>query len=310
MPGASDHSYEFQEEPFKPVRNPQEQYLLEAAQDQVFRLAAESDETMTKNCGDIIAKHEAFFRSLAGIQTIIVIGHSLSPVDWDYFAKVASAVSGSKGVRWFFGCHGLRDLENLEALLGTLEIERSDVSIFQTDDIRVTPIGDGNTAPEVKRRSSGKTHVKSSSNGQWAAKSAGCSLKILDQKNGKVVYEAAVSSMISDAFITPGGECVFVVIRGSDPGILLFGFEDNRWRFVGELERIQHQNLINPRLSRVFLTQENVTFVYNNRVRKYDLRNGRLISNRGVRGARNYIYEGEEITRFFKAERSYGRISG
>lgn len=162
------------------------QYLLEAAQEQVFRLAAESDETMTKNCRDIIVTHEAFFRSLAGIQTIIVIGHSLSPVDWDYFAKVASAVSGSKGVRWFFGCHGLRDLENLEALLGTLEIERSDVSVFQTDDIRVTPIENGNTAPAVKSRSSRKTHVKSSSNGQWVAKSAGCSLKILDQKNGKV----------------------------------------------------------------------------------------------------------------------------
>ena len=310
MPGASDHSYEFQEEPFKPVRNQQKEYLLEAAQDQVFRLVAESDETMTKNCGDIIAKHEDFFRSLAGIQTIIVSGHSLSPVDWDYFAKVASVASGSKGVHWFFGCHGLRDLENLEALLGTLEIECSDVSVFQTDDIRVTPIENGNAASAAKRRSNEKTHVKSSSNGQWAAKSAGCSLKILDQKDGKVVYEVAVSSIISDVFITPGSECVFAVIRGMDPGILLFGFENNRWRFVGELERIQHQNLINPRLNRVFLTHETVTFVYNNRIRIYDLRSGRLISNRGMRGARNYVYEGEDITRFFKAERSYGRISG
>ena len=174
----------------------------------------------------------------------------------------------------------------------------------------MTPIENGNAASAAKRRSNEKTHVKSSSNGQWVAKSAGCSLKILDQKDGKVVYEVAVSSIISDVFITPGSECVFAVIRGMDPGILLFGFENNRWRFVGELERIQHQNLINPRLNHVFLTQETVTFVYNNRIRIYDLRSGRLISNRGMRGARNYVYEGEDITRFFKAERSYGRISG
>lgn len=69
--------------------------MLEAAQEQVFRLVAKSDEALTKNCNDIITAHEMFFAGLNKIKQIIVIGHSLAPVDGDYFSGVASRLSDS-----------------------------------------------------------------------------------------------------------------------------------------------------------------------------------------------------------------------
>jgi hypothetical protein len=299
MPGASDNSYDFKDDSLRSARNPHKQYLIDAAQDQVIRLVAESDESLTKNCSEIILKHKAFFTSLTGIQNVIVIGHSLSPVDWDYFTEVVSGVSDSKGVHWFFGCHGLRDLENLEALLEKLDISRSAVSVFQTDDITVTPIKNVYDTPVAKNGSKEKIHSKSSPNGKWVTKIAGRSLKILNQKNGETDYEAMFSSSISDAFFAPSGEYIFVIIRGVDSGILLFRFKDNQWCFVNELESMQHQSLINSRLCHVFLTSQTIIFVYNNRVRIYDLKDGKLNSNRRIQGARNHSYEGEDISQFF-----------
>lgn len=94
-----------------------------------------------------------------------------------------------------------------------------------------------------------------------------------------------VSSPISDAFFTPFGEYIIAIIRGIDPGILLFGVKDNRWCFIGELESMRHQSLINFRLRHAFLTRQSIIFVYNNRVRIYDLQDGSLTSNRSVQGA-------------------------
>ena len=299
MPGASDNSYDFKDDSLRVARNSQKQYLIDAAQDQVIRLVVESDESLTKNCSEIILKHKAFFTSLAEIQNVIVIGHSLSPVDWDYFTEVASAISDSKGVHWFFGCHGLRDLENLEALIEKLDITRSVVSVFQTDDITVTPIKNAHDTPVAKNGSKEKIHSKSSTDGKWVTRITGRSLKILNQKNGETDYEVMTSSSISDAFFTPSGEYLFVIIRGVDSGILLFHFKDNQWCFVDELESMQHQSLINPRLCHVFLTSQTIIFVYNNRVRIYDLKDGKLNFNKGIQGARSHSYEGEDISQFF-----------
>lgn len=299
MSGASDNSYSFKDDSLRSVRNPQKQYLIDAAQDQVIRLVAESDESLTKNCSEIILKHKAFFTSLTGIQNVIVIGHSLSPVDWDYFREVLLRVSDSKELHWFFGCHGLRDLENLEALLEKLGIARSVVSVFQTDDITVTPIKNVHDTPVAKNGPKEKTRSKLSTDGNWVIKIEGRSLKILNQKKGVTDYEVMLSSSISDAFFTPSGEYLFVIIRGVDSGILLFRFKDNHWYFVDELQSMKHQSLINPRLCHVFLTSQKIIFVYNNRVRTYDLKDGKLNSNRGIQGARSHSYEGEDISQFF-----------
>ncbi|MEG1430927.1 MAG: hypothetical protein RSC89_05385, partial [Oscillospiraceae bacterium] len=74
---------------------------------------------------------------------------------------------------------------------------------------------------------------------------------------------------------------------------------EDHWSFTGELESAQYQRVISVSLSRVFLTDQEVTFVYNNRVRKYALIDGATISNRAVRKAPSFFYDGEEVTGLF-----------
>lgn len=294
--GASDSSYEYKDVSLQIVRNSYKQYLLETTQEQVFHLIMECDQSLTKDCGKIISDHEAFFESLKDIQNIIVIGHSLSPVDWDYFREVKSKISNSRRVHWYFGCYGLRDLENLKALLAELNIIYSDVTVFQTNDILVTPSKKiGVVKPSLKE----KAYNKLSIDGKWRAHIKGCSLKILNEYNGKTDYEVVLFSKINDVFFSYSGDYLFVIIRGAVSSILYFHLKDNHWSFISELSSNHQSNLINARLKHVFLTNLTITFVYNNRVKKYDLKEGILISNLSRKGASSKSYEGEDVIKYF-----------
>ena len=298
MPGASDDAYDFDDDSAVGTNDLYKLLMIEAAQEQVFRLAAESDEALTKNCGDIIAAHGAFFASLSKIENIIVIGHSLAPVDWGYFSEVASGLSDIKNTHWYFGCHGLRDLDNLTQLLAKLGIEQSAVSIFRTDNIAVAPLKDGK-APAPDANCPVKKARCASHDGRWTVYTADRSLLIVNQERHETDCEIMFSSCVGDAFFVPSGEYLFAVIRGVDPGIFLFSITDDHWRFVNELESIRNQSLINPRLHHVFLTGREITFVYNNRVRKYSLSDGTLVSNRALHHAGNFSYDGDDVSHLF-----------
>lgn len=293
MPGASEGAYDFEDDSYVGTRDPRKLYMIEAAQEHVFRLVAESDDALTKNCSDIIAAHEPFFSGLDEIENIIVIGHSFSPVDWDYFSEVVSNLPDGKACHWYFGCHGCRDLDNLKQLLAELGIDSDTASVFRTDNIVTTLRKDESlhktyTGPREKVRAV-------SPDGRWEVRTAGGLLSVVDRKTREVNYETMFSSAVSDAFFTPSGKHLFVVIRGVDAGVLLLRITDGQWRLVDELESMQHQSLLNPRLNHVYLTDKAVTFVYNNRVREYSLEDGRLMSNRALRNAGSFAYEGEEI---------------
>lgn len=296
MPGASDEAFDFNDDSFLRIRDPRKRYLMEAAQAQVIRLVAESDQMLTKDCREVIDIHKSFFENLAQTETVLVIGHSLSPVDWDYFSEVASRLSGKNHVQWYFGCHGLHDLEHLEQLLAELDIERSSVSVFRTDQIAVTPLKQ-ETAP-AKIWPSAKTRCVSP-DGRWAVKTLDGMLWIDDLEHHQTDCEIMFSTPVSGAFFTPSGECLFGILRGVDSGIFLFRIVEGHWVFIDELESFQNQSLINPRLNHIFLTSQEIMFVYNNRVRKYTLADGRLVSNQSLRSARNASFSGDDITHLF-----------
>lgn len=136
-PGASDSAFAEPDHTHVDMRNPKRREMIYAVQDIVSRQLAECDEELTKNCEDIIIKHKDFFDSLKSTETIITIGHSFSKVDLPYFAEILSALSKDYPVQWYFGCYGLRDLENLECTLKEFQIAPSSVSVFRTDIINV-----------------------------------------------------------------------------------------------------------------------------------------------------------------------------
>lgn len=295
-PGESEDAFDFDDD-FR-IKDPYKRAMSQTAQDQVLQLIADYDEDLTKDCREIIARHAAFFSGLKEIETVITVGHSFSPVDWDYFAKVAAELSDKNSARWYFGCHCLRDLENLERLLKRLDMDRSNVCVFRTDAIRVTPMKNEDTRDPAENSPRERT-MAVSPNGGWAAKTRRNQLSIVDRERQTVEYEVQFSYSISHAFFLRSESRLVVLIRGVDPGVFLFHLEDARWRFVNELESIRNQGVLNPRLRHVFLTDRELTFVYNSRVRKYSLSDGSLTANQARRNAGSYSYEGEDVTDLF-----------
>mgnify|MGYP000956915866 FL=1 len=102
MPREDTYSYDFDDDSIKCIKDPFKLSMIDVAQDNVIQLISEGDEVLTKNCSDIIYSKDTFFSSLNKIEYIVTIGHSLSPVDWDYFIEIVSRVPNIKDVRWYF----------------------------------------------------------------------------------------------------------------------------------------------------------------------------------------------------------------
>ena len=262
------------------------QAMVEVAQQQVLDLIGEYDEALIKNSKKIIERNRNFFDSLSNIDQIIVIGHSVSPVDWDYFREVNRLVSPGKC--WYFGCHGPNDLRNVQLLIHELGIKN--YWIFRTDVIWVQANSEF-----------GRTTLVKKNNGLMIRRfkaqdvSVGIHLYNMRIKQGadvrlEVVLPGAVLKVvIIDVHI-------FVILKNKD--ILLFGKEDD-WRFIRKLESFEYQNLLNRRLNHIFITDRDLTFVYNNRIRRYDLMTGELVDNRAMRNARWKVYSGTDVIKKF-----------
>lgn len=117
-------------------RKPQNyrQAMIDIAQDNVFDLIGQYDKGLTKDSQEIIKNNQAFFNGLACTEQIVVIGHSISLVDWDYFIEVNKKASNA---HWYFGIYGLNDLRNMAELVKSLNIKNYD--IFRTDSIWTKP---------------------------------------------------------------------------------------------------------------------------------------------------------------------------
>lgn len=293
-PGASDSAFNFEDDSVK-TNEQFKQGMVQIAQNAVLDLIADYDKDLTKNCTDIISSHEGFFNQLADIKTIITIGHSFSNIDLDYFTEITSVLSCPENVHWYFGCHGIPDLERLDLMLKRLALNRSNVFIFPTDEIDVAPLRGDLTA--VKGRAGPKEKTRCiSSDGRWMLQTAGQSFSIVDCKKQAPNYSGISISSVSGGFFSPHGEYLFAIIKGIDPGILLFHNEKEIWSFVNELEPFPHQGLLNQRLSQVYLATDCITFVYNNRIRTYALSTGMLINNYQKRNAKADAFNGENIT--------------
>lgn len=112
--------------------------LVELARDNVMDYVVHYDMSLTKHSMRIISFHRPFFDGLREVDKVIVIGHSHSKVDWEYFAAVHAHINSAVEPRWYFGCHGIRDLENLEKMLDQIGIDKKYVNVFRTDEISVS----------------------------------------------------------------------------------------------------------------------------------------------------------------------------
>jgi len=66
------------------------------------------------------------FESLSSVQRIIVIGHSLSSVDWPYFAEI---MNHTHQVHWYLSWHGQEDSKRIQSFTDAMGIPDDDVTM-------------------------------------------------------------------------------------------------------------------------------------------------------------------------------------
>lgn len=74
----------------------------------------------TKQYNRNIANHSSFFDSLYDIKQIIVIGHSMSKVDWPYFREIIKNIG--KEIPWIVYCHSIDDRNNTNLFKSVFEL--------------------------------------------------------------------------------------------------------------------------------------------------------------------------------------------
>lgn len=105
-------------------RLPIRYYAVEAAEDRLEKYYEEN----YKNTHAIISTHKGFFGSLTEVDTITIIGHSLSEVDMAYFKMLKASVK--EGVKWEISYHDEKDLKRIDIFRKKMRISDSDVSLF------------------------------------------------------------------------------------------------------------------------------------------------------------------------------------
>ena len=125
-------------------------------------------------------------------------------------------------------------------------------------------------------------------------------LSIRDTKQKKDAYRVLCSTPASRGLFAQNARLLFVVAFGAEPGVLLFRRTDESWQFVNELHLPGRMHLLNQRLNYAYLTDDQIVFVYNNRVCRFSLDDGNLISSKAVRNAKSARYEGLEVGQYFK----------
>lgn len=74
----------------------------------------------TKQYNRNIANHSSFFDSLYDIKQIIVIGHSMSKIDWPYFREIIKNIG--KEIPWIVYCHSIDDRNNTNLFKSVFEL--------------------------------------------------------------------------------------------------------------------------------------------------------------------------------------------
>ena len=117
--------------PALPIPNYKSQrkaYMIDSALDVASRALIDYDEATTKDTRTIIKRHCSFFSDLTDIKNIVVIGHSLSVVDYPYFKEIIDRNNNT--ANWFISWYSSRDLENIRALAYSANLRTSQINLI------------------------------------------------------------------------------------------------------------------------------------------------------------------------------------
>lgn len=118
----------FQEDDAKSSwRSPIRYYAAESAAGTI----EEYYDKTAKHTQQVLAENAAFFHSLKDVESVIVIGHSLSPVDYPYFKQIIRENKAPGAMRWKISVHNGTDRKKAARLLSEMRIDSNNAELFQ-----------------------------------------------------------------------------------------------------------------------------------------------------------------------------------
>lgn len=106
-----------------------EQKLYDA-QEIAINYLGEYDSSTEKKTDEIININKPFFKSLGNIKDIVVIGHSLSKVDYPYFKEIIQCNNELKELTWYISCHSANDIEHARLFADVMGIPIKRIKLF------------------------------------------------------------------------------------------------------------------------------------------------------------------------------------
>lgn len=85
-----------------------------------------------KKSNDVIEANKATFIAFADIDTVVVIGHSLSVVDYPYFKEIIKMNRKSSNMKWFISWYSAGDIKRIDAFAKNLGIQPKQIKLFKT----------------------------------------------------------------------------------------------------------------------------------------------------------------------------------
>lgn len=83
-----------------------------------------------KKTQKIITDNLAFFASLKVIEEIVVIGHSLSPVDHSYFRKIIEENAAPNELHWKISWYSDADKDSIRKFAAVMGIDERNIEMF------------------------------------------------------------------------------------------------------------------------------------------------------------------------------------
>jgi hypothetical protein len=86
----------------------------------------------TKKSADVIKDNKDKFENFRYIENVVVIGHSLSQVDYPYFKEIIKHNQNAADINWHISWYSSGDLKRIKQFVSEMNILNSKVKIFRT----------------------------------------------------------------------------------------------------------------------------------------------------------------------------------
>lgn len=91
-------------------------------------------EKSQKKVSAVLKKHEYELDKLKDVQEIIILGHSLSKVDREYFKYLQTHHKQPESIEWKISYYSESDLQRIDNFIWEMDIERERVTLFRLND--------------------------------------------------------------------------------------------------------------------------------------------------------------------------------